>query len=85
MKRKQEVPKNSNYLHNSSLHKGINTPSGKRSVKQHVNRQGPIGMHCDAPKWVLDPFPSVMASVKTSKQPLDARCVYSLRVQIQPF
>ena len=27
--------------------KGTNTPS----VKRHVKRQGPIGMHCDAPKW----------------------------------
>ena len=46
--------------------KGITTPSVKRRVK----RQDPIGMHCDAPKWVPDPFPSVMASVKTSKLPL---------------
>ena len=43
--------------------KGITTPS----VKQRVKRQGPIRMHCDAPKWVPDPFASVMASVKTSK------------------
>ena len=35
--------------------KGITTPS--------VKRQGPIGMHCDATKWVPDPFPSIMASV----------------------
>ena len=38
--------------------KGINTPSVKRSVKRHVKRQGPIGMHCDAPKLVPDPFSS---------------------------
>ena len=44
--------------------KAMNTPSVKRQ------RQGPIGMHCDAPKSVPDPFPSVMASVKTSKMPL---------------
>ena len=42
--------------------KGINTPSVKRCVKHHVKWQGPIGMHCDAPKSVPDPFPSVMAS-----------------------
>ena len=41
-------------------------------VKRHIKRQGPIGMHCDAPKWVPDPFPSVNPSVKTSKLPLDA-------------
>ena len=41
--------------------KGINTPS--------VKRQGPIGMHCDTPKSVPDPFPSVNSSVKTSKLP----------------
>ena len=35
-------------------------------------------MHFDAPKWVPDPFPNVMASAKTSKLSLDARCVYSL-------
>ena len=39
--------------------KGINTPS----VKRQWQRQSPIGMHCDAPKSVPDPFPSVMASV----------------------
>ena len=33
--------------------KGINKPS----VKQRVKQQGPIEMHCDAPKWVPDPFP----------------------------
>ena len=44
--------------------KGINTPSVKRQ------RQGPIGMHCDAPKSVPDPFSSVNPSVKTSKLPL---------------
>ena len=54
------------------MFKGINTPSGKQSVKQRVKQQGPIGMHCDAPKWVPDPFPHVVASVKTSKLPLDA-------------
>ena len=37
-----------------TMAKGINTPS----VKQSVKRRGPIGMHCDAPKWVPDPFPS---------------------------
>ena len=42
--------------------KGITTPS--------VKRQGPIGIHCDAPKSVPDPFPSIMASGKTSKLPL---------------
>ena len=49
------------------------------SVKRHVMWQGPIGMHCDVPKWVPDPFPSVMASVKTSKLPLDvwrSVCLY---------
>ena len=45
---------------------GINTPS----VKRQRQRQGPIGIHCDAPKWVPDPFPSVNPSVKTSKLPL---------------
>ena len=44
---------------NGSLNKGITTSSVERRVK----RQGPIGMHCDAPKWVPDPFPSVMAIV----------------------
>ena len=39
--------------------KGINTPSVKPSVK----RQGPIGMHCDAPKLVPDPFSSVRGSI----------------------
>ena len=52
--------------------KAIPTPSVKRRVKHQQQRQGPIRMHCDAPKWVPDPFPSVMASVKTSKLPLDA-------------
>ena len=33
------------------------------SVKRNIKRQGPIGMHCDTPKWIPDPFPSVMASV----------------------
>ena len=27
--------------------------------KHHGKWQGPIGMHCDAPKWVPDPFPRV--------------------------
>ena len=36
--------------------KGITTPSVKWSVKRRVKRQGPIGMHCDAPKSVPDPF-----------------------------
>ena len=44
----------------------MNTPS----VKRQRQRQGPIGMHCDAPKSVPDPFPSVNPSVKTSKLPL---------------
>ena len=44
--------------------KGINTPSVKRQ------RQGPIGMHCDAPKSVPDPFPSINPSLKTAKLPL---------------
>ena len=44
--------------------KGKNIPSVKRQ------RQGPIGMHCDAPKSVPDPFPSVNPSIKTSKLPL---------------
>ena len=37
-------------------------------------------MHCDAPKWVPDLFPSVNPSVQTSKLPLDAWrsvCLYS--------
>ena len=42
----------------------MNTSSVKQ--QQLRQRQGPIGLHCDAPKWVPDPFPSVMASVKTS-------------------
>ena len=61
--------------------KGINTLS--------VKRQGPIGMHCDAPKSVSDPFPSVMASGTLhimdpmgSNLTLDARFVYSLN---QPY
>ena len=41
---------------------GINTPSVKRSGKQRVKWQGPIGMHCDVPKSVPDPLPNVMAS-----------------------
>ena len=38
-------------------------------------------MHCDAPKWVPDPFPSINPSVKTSKLPLpmwpkiSSRCI----------
>ena len=63
----------------------ITTPSVKQSVKWRVKQQDPIGMHCDAPKWVPDPFLSVMASVKTSKLPLDARCVYTLRHYCQRF
>ena len=53
---------------NLIIAKGIDTPS----VKRQRQRQGPIGMHCDAPKSVPDPFPSVNPSVKTSKLPLDA-------------
>ena len=42
----------------------------KRQAEHQRQRQGPIGMHCDAPKSVPDPFKRVMASVKTSKMPL---------------
>ena len=48
----------------------MNTPSVKRRVKRQRQRQGPIGIHCDAPKSVPDPFPSVNPSVTTSKLPL---------------
>ena len=61
--------------------KGINTPS----VKQSVKWQGPIGMHCNAPKLVPDPFTSGKCSSKCIPkglchltQSLDAQCVYSL-------
>ena len=48
----------------------MNTPSVKRQRQRQRQWQGPFGMHCDAPKWVPDPFPSFMASVKTSRLPL---------------
>ena len=48
----------------------MNTPSVKRQHQRQWQRQGPIGMHCDAPKSIPDPFPSVIPSVKTSKLPL---------------
>ena len=54
--------------------KGINTPSVKWQRQREWQRQGPIGMHCDTPKSVPDPFPSINPSVKTSKLLLDAWC-----------
>ena len=42
----------------------MNTLSVKRQ------RQGLVGMHCDAPKLVPHPFPSINPSVKTLKLPL---------------
>ena len=41
--------------------KGIRTPS----VKRQQQRQGPIGIHCAAPKSVPDPYPSGNLNGKT--------------------
>ena len=48
---------------NQCQKKSINavpTSSVKRHVKRQQQRQGPIAMHCDAPKWVPDSFLSVI-------------------------
>ena len=73
-----EYQQNTEAFHNVGSYsiKGITTPSVKWSIKHCVKQQGPIGIHCDAPKSVPDPFPSVNQSVKTFKA--DARCVHSL-------
>ena len=61
----------------------VNTPSVKRQRRRQ--RHHPIEIHCDTPKSVPDPFPSVtlytmdpMGSNLTLTQTPDARCVHTL-------
>ena len=61
------------YSHSTGMH----TPS----IKRQRQRQGPIGMHCAAPKSVPDPFPRGNPSGKRHlwSLPLAAGCAHSLR------